>query len=236
MNALAHGAAMKTLLAVLVAGATTIGHRSSAAPTFPAPSASVASPEQVEVYETYYRLRAMEMALAEEEANHREEHLVVVSRGDSGTTSRRPLSLLSKIRPEQLDTALEGTGLAGLGAAFVEAENTYQINAIVLAAIAAHESGWGESEYARLRHNLFGYGAYTENPDAALPFPSKQASILRAARTLRHEYLNGRDTTTLEEIGPIWAADDWSDGDPSWAWKVADTMSTIAQRIKGDSR
>ena len=37
--------------------------------------------------------------------------------------------------------------------AFFEAEQKYNINGVVLAAIGIHESGWGTSQYARDRHN-----------------------------------------------------------------------------------
>jgi len=47
----------------------------------------------------------------------------------------------SNATAEQINKALKGTKLAGLGQAYVDAELKYQINAIYLTAITIHESG-----------------------------------------------------------------------------------------------
>ncbi len=40
----------------------------------------------------------------------------------------------------------------------------YNINGIFLASIAIHESGWGTSQIANDKNNLFGYGSYDATP------------------------------------------------------------------------
>lgn len=177
---------------------------------------------------------ATEEEHAAELAAKREHHLQEVSRAGLPVLVTRRIDTRSFVSPAQLDAVFAGTGLSGLGASFVQAEEIYGINAIILSSIAALESGWGSSDYAQERHNLFGYGAYTDAPEEAVEFADKHASIMAAARTLREAYIDNpdRQAGTLEEIGAIWATDDWSDGDPSWAWKVADTASGIAVRIQ----
>ena len=51
------------------------------------------------------------------------------------------------------------TPLPRLGAAFVDAERKYGVNARFLLAAAVHESSWGRSYISRVKHNLFGYNA-----------------------------------------------------------------------------
>ena len=41
--------------------------------------------------------------------------------------------------------------------AFLNAEADYDINACFLAAVAAHESGWGQSGLEKNKNNLFGW-------------------------------------------------------------------------------
>ena len=42
-------------------------------------------------------------------------------------------------------------------------EKKYNINGIFLASMAIHESGWGTSQIAQDKKNLFGYGSYDRN-------------------------------------------------------------------------
>lgn len=86
---------------------------------------------------------------------------------------------------EQLEHALRGN-LKQYAADFLAAEQTYGVNAVFLAAIAAQESGWGRSELAVNRNNLFGLkggGSYKY-------FSSKQACIQYAAELLSVKYLS----------------------------------------------
>ena len=117
-----------------------------------------------------------------------------------------------------LDQALKGTGLAGLGQAFLAAEQEHGVDAVVLAAICAHESGWGTSKLARERNNLAGLGAY--GPGLGMTFESRADCIDYLARLLA-----GRPGT-LTEVGA------WYAEDPGWAAKVAGCMRVIMQRAE----
>jgi hypothetical protein len=121
-----------------------------------------------------------------------------------------------------IDEALGATtSLPKLGAAFMRAERTEKINARYLVAHALLESGWGTSDIARLKHNLFGYGAYDRGPwRYAVRFRTYAKGIAGVARRIHDEYLtaSGRwwyGFTTLRAINRYYASD------PHWAEKVA---------------
>ena len=57
--------------------------------------------------------------------------------------------------------------LNGQAQAFIDAQNTYGVNALLLLCIAFHESYFGTSYYAVNRNNLFGINATDSNPDEA---------------------------------------------------------------------
>ena len=69
------------------------------------------------------------------------------------------LQIKSNITSLQLENAINKIKhdhkLKGLGSAFLEAENRYNVNAIILASIACLESGYGTSKLAIEKNNLF---------------------------------------------------------------------------------
>ena len=74
---------------------------------------------------------------------------------------------------------------------FYYIEKQYSINGIFVAAVAIHESGWGTSEIALQKNNLFGYGAYDSNPyNGAYSFSNYSESIDLIARVFVKYYLN----------------------------------------------
>ncbi|QRN85078.1 glucosaminidase domain-containing protein [Clostridia bacterium] len=138
------------------------------------------------------------------------------------------MSLVSQtnMSAKDLDAVFEGTGMEGLGEAFKEAESLYDINAAALASIAIHESAWGASSYARNRNNLFGFAAYTNSPNSAKGFDTKESCVLYVADFLKTNYLEEDGKyyvdATLAGINPIYAAD------TSWKHNI----STIWERLE----
>jgi beta-N-acetylglucosaminidase len=91
----------------------------------------------------------------------------------------------------QADHLLKGTGLEGLGNAFVEAEKKYQVNAYYLIAHAAWESGWGKSRISREKNNIFGFQAYDNSPyRSAKSFTTKEESIDVVTKYISEQYLS----------------------------------------------
>ena len=62
--------------------------------------------------------------------------------------------------------------MRGTGQTFIDAQNKYGINALLLFAMAAHESANGTSGYATKRNNLFGWNAVDADPNQATSFSS----------------------------------------------------------------
>lgn len=78
---------------------------------------------------------------------------------------------------------------------FYYIEEEYNINGLFVAAIGIHESAWGTSKLAKNKYNLFGYGAYDDNPyNGAYSFSSYSESIDLIARVLVKYYLNPAGT------------------------------------------
>lgn len=79
--------------------------------------------------------------------------------------------------------------------AFYNAEKKYNINGIFLASIAIHESGWGTSQIAREKNNLFGYGSYDSTPyESSFEFTDYAEGIETVAKSLSKYYLNPSGT------------------------------------------
>jgi beta-N-acetylglucosaminidase len=82
--------------------------------------------------------------------------------------------------------------MIGLGKKFKEVEEKYNVNALMLFAMAAHETGFGTSSIAKEKNNLFGLNATDDNPgENAMSFASKEESIEQAAKVFMNDkYLN----------------------------------------------
>jgi len=111
-----------------------------------------------------------------------------------------------------------GTPLAdpGIAEAILAAQGEYGVNALVLAAIIIHESGWGRSRLAREKHNLTGYGAGDLDPyGQARSFETAAACVDATAALLARDYLApaGRyhHGVTLAAVGVHYASN------PRWA-------------------
>jgi beta-N-acetylglucosaminidase len=138
--------------------------------------------------------------------------------GRQYTVTTMPILSPSGFSPARFERAFKGTPLAGIGEALVQAEAETGINALVLAAIAAHESGWGRSRIAKEKNNLAGLGAYDHSPGSAIRFESREECVMFLAELLRD-----RPGESLEEIG--W----WYASDPRWAAKAGRCMKIIAE-------
>ncbi len=114
-----------------------------------------------------------------------------------------------------------------LGSAFLRAEREQGINARYLVAHAMLESGWGSSDIARLKRNLFGFNAYDRDPwRYATRFASHARGVAAVAAFLDEFYLTpgGRwwyRFTTPRAINRYYASD------PRWADKVANIANII---------
>ena len=104
------------------------------------------------------------------------------------TTSCTAAELSSTINSKVSSTSK----LKNLGADFVNNQNTYGVNALLMAAIAANESGWGDSNIAINKNNLFGLNAVDSSPSqSANYYTSVSVCVKDFAETyMSKRYLN----------------------------------------------
>ncbi|WP_410491886.1 S-layer homology domain-containing protein (plasmid) [Bacillus thuringiensis] len=140
------------------------------------------------------------------------------------------LTLASNISGKEIDNFIEkyhaDSPLLGHGQDFIHAQNEYGVNALYLASHAILESGYGKSEIAYRKHNLFGLRAYDGDPfKYAKYLPTYGDSISYNASYVRKNYLekdglyyNG---STLTGMNVMYASD------PKWSEKIANIMERM---------
>lgn len=142
------------------------------------------------------------------------------------------MNLLTKsnITIEELQKGFANTNMQGLEQYFINAENETGINAIYLAGLATHESGWNTSDFAKERNNLFGWQSYDSNLNATKRFASKEESIMTVARALKKMYLSENgcyfNGYTISGISKRYASDKQHNQ------KVFRNMQKIVDKIK----
>lgn len=124
---------------------------------------------------------------------------------------------------------------------FYNAEKKYNINGIFLASIAIHESGWGTSQIAQDKHNLFGYGSYDSSPyESSYEFADYSESIETVAKSLVKYYLNPSGTIIYDnELAAGWyyngptlsGVNTRYASDSSWHTKVYSYMEQLYNRL-----
>lgn len=131
-----------------------------------------------------------------------------------------------------IDEALGAmTPLPRVGAAFMRAERKEGLNARYFIAHALLESGWGASDIARYKRNLFGYNAFDRNPwKFASSFRTYDRGIMAVAEKIRDSYLSpsGRffyGFTTLRAMNVYYASD------PNWATKIAYLANVVDRQV-----
>lgn len=137
------------------------------------------------------------------------------------------------------------------GYSFVEAQNTYGVNAMMMLALAINESGLGRSQIAIEKNNLFGHAAYDNAPnESANGYKDVAAGIAtHASIFLNKGYLNPCDqapvdsepkaSTCLTISGNRYAGGYYGDkgsgmnvnyaSDPYWGEKAASYYRTMDQ-------
>ena len=69
------------------------------------------------------------------------------------------------------------TVMKGSGSVFINAQDKYGCNALIIYSMACLESAYGTSGYAMNRNNLFGWSAYDDSPNDATYFSSVQNCV-----------------------------------------------------------
>lgn len=124
---------------------------------------------------------------------------------------------------------------------FYDMEQSYNINGVFLASIGIHESGWGTSNIASQKKNLFGYGSYDSSAFASsYTFESYQYGIEMLAKVLAKYYLNEPGTPIYDgetAVGSYFNGATVSGvnvryaSDREWANKVYNTMVSLYNKL-----
>ena len=106
-------------------------------------------------------------------------------------------------KPSGYPCAQNESQLFNEGYSFIEAQNTYGVNAMMMLSLAINESGFGKSQIAIEKNNLFGHAAYDNAPNAsANGYKDIAAGIAtHASIFLNQGYLNPCDQSDPNEIG-----------------------------------
>lgn len=137
------------------------------------------------------------------------------------------VTVVSNANATELDKVLSGTGLEGLGCAYVQAEKEYGINAIYLMSITALESGWATNRLSIDKNNIASINANDSNPYGdAYYFETKGDCIMALAELLSRKYIGDNGFLSLDDIGSIYAQDS------KWSSKVENIGDMVFGKIK----
>ncbi|WP_046174564.1 S-layer homology domain-containing protein [Domibacillus indicus] len=132
--------------------------------------------------------------------------------------------------------------LIGLGATLKKVEAETRVNALLILAMAIHESDYGISNHALTNNNLFGIAVYDSSPSSGTSFKTVEEGVYHLA----NDYLNGTKDWRGGYLMPnTWRAYGAAPGtkanglnvkyasDPNWGAKVAGHMYRIDKALGG---
>ena len=159
---------------------------------------------------------------------HADTEYVIFSERDNIKT--QDMRKKSQVTEEQFRTYLQRfPNLQGIEGALVEAQDEYNVNAILILAIIRLESGNGRSNLARNNNNLGGIVAPSGSVAVYRSFDSKGDCVMFMAKLLGEQYLTegGRffNGYTLVDINKRYSSTN------TWTAKVSDIMYEIQWRL-----
>ena len=108
-----------------------------------------------------------------------------------------PLRSTTSYSASDLNSTINGkisstSKLKDLGNDFVNNQNTYGVNALLMDSIAINESGWGDSSIAKNKNNLFGLNAVDASPSQSANYYSSVSTCIKdfAETYMSKKYLN----------------------------------------------
>lgn len=153
-----------------------------------------------------------------------------------------PLRSATTFTASQLDSFINSntistSKLRGTGQAFINAQNKYGVNALLMLGIAINESNWGKSTIAQNKNNIFGINAVDSNPgQAADTFRTVDECINEFAKNwMSYGYLDPNDWryhggslgNKSMGVNVKYASD------PFWGEKAAQHMFTVDNQLSG---
>lgn len=190
--------------------------------------------ERVKQLEQEYRKRLEEEARARAELErqqleqlHKQQEL---ERKQNVGFNAYNLLDISGITGDEMYELLKHRGVRDVAHAIVEAEQTYGVNAILLAGLVCLESGWGESARSTgWTNNMTGMGVPTDSSVGTV-YESRQACVLDTARQLKKFYLteggNNYNGTSIWNVNTKYSAS------KTWAEKILDISNKLLASYK----
>lgn len=158
--------------------------------------------------------------------------------GSVGYTIRSNLLHNPGVTAAQMDNYIASiyptSPLVGHSQMWIDAGNKYGIDSVFLMNLAILESGWGFSDIARDKKNLYGWQAYDTDPYGyAMSFPSFEAGTDYVAGKIKELYLTPGAPyytyygPTLEGMNVNYATSQ------TWRFSIARLMNEFASTIPG---
>lgn len=116
----------------------------------------------------------------------------------------------------------------GMGAALIEAQNKFNLNALFMLSLAAHESAMGTNKYALQLNNIYSLGISDINPDLT-KYASVQENLMKVSEHFVKKYLSATGSyangATLGNkahgLNVKYATDPfWSEGIAKWMNRI----------------
>jgi len=111
-----------------------------------------------------------------------------------------PLRSQTNYSVSEINNMINGRTLStskmyNLGNVFIDKQNTYGVNALLAAGLAANESAWGNSNIAQTKNNLFGLNAVDTSPGQSANYYSSTENCVKdfAETFMSKQYLNPQD-------------------------------------------
>lgn len=119
--------------------------------------------------------------------------------------------------------ASSGSVMRGMGEAFMKAGQESGMDPRYLVAHAAHETGWGSSNIAKEKGNMYGIGAFDASPYAsAYGYDNTEAGIIEGAKWIKENYYD-KGQTDLNSMRHNGGKHEYAT-DPQWDTKIGNIM------------
>lgn len=140
------------------------------------------------------------------------------------------ISIPSGITANEMYSILKDTGMSDVASYIVEGEKQYGINALILAALVAEESGWGKSSRATgPTKNMTGY-AVQNNRSKGKSYVHRGHSVLDSASLLKDYITPGGKYdvhgTSLKKVGNLYCAI------PGYDERLTSIATTLLKKYK----
>lgn len=154
----------------------------------------------------------------------------ITSSTDTGNFNPNDVTEKSNISVRGMESMLEGKATQSLAYAFVNAERTYGVNAIILASIVGLESGHGTSERANNgSNNLTGHAVYNNNSRGS-QFDSWDDCVYATAILLKNNYLS--EGGTFFNGKSIWAINQKYSTTKEWGNRIINIANELYNNNK----